>query len=86
MIAEDKKTLLIYPKQIYEPFQHIYKLKRLNNLLFATTGARSLNIWTKINLQTEKVYELDFTSYALSTFVERDEDESDVILFGKSNG
>lgn len=54
--------------------------------MFATSGARSINLWSKINLQPEKIFELDFTSYGLSSFCEKGEDDSDVLLFGKSNG
>lgn len=54
--------------------------------MFATTGARGVNIWTKVSLQPEKLYQTDYTTYALSTFVDAGEEDSDKILFGKSNG
>ena len=64
------KALMLYPKIIYEPFQNIDKLIRYNNNIFATSGGRSVNIWTRVSMQPEKSYPLDFPSYGLSTFRE----------------
>jgi hypothetical protein len=61
---------MLYPKIIYESFQNIDKLIRYNNNVFATSGGRSLSIWTRVSMQPEKSYPLDFPSYGLSTFRE----------------
>lgn len=77
---------MLYPKIIYEPHQNIDKIIRYNNNIFATSGGRNLNIWTRVSMQPEKSYPLDFPSYALSTFREHGQEEPEILLYGKSNG
>ena len=59
---------MIYPKIIYEPHQNIEKIIRYSNNVFATSGGRSLNLWTRVSMQPEKTYQMDFPTYAISTF------------------
>lgn len=86
MIKEDSKALLLYPQQIYEPFHNIYKLIRYDNQIFATSGSRAVNIWTRVSVTPEKSYTLDFPSYGLLSFVEFGKDDPEQIIYGKSNG
>jgi hypothetical protein len=48
-IQEGNQRLLIYPQITYEPFQNIHKIIRYDNHIFATSGGRSINIWTKVS-------------------------------------
>lgn len=50
MMAEDQKAVLIYPQITYEPFQNINKLIRYDNQIFATSGGRAVNIWTRVSV------------------------------------
>jgi hypothetical protein len=77
---------MIYPKIVYEPFQNIHKLIRYSNNLFATSGGRSVNLWTRVSMQPEKTYPLDFPTYGLSTFREYGKEDPEILVFGKSNG
>lgn len=77
---------MMYPKIIYEPFQNIDTLIRYSNNIFATSGGRSLNIWTRVSMQPEKSYPLDFPSYGLTTFREHGMDDPEILIYGKSNG
>lgn len=70
VINSETKALMMYPKIIYEPFQNIDKLLRYSNNIFATSGGRSLNIWTRVSMTPEKSYPLDFPSYGMTTFRE----------------
>ena len=71
---------------MYEPFQNIYKLIRYDNQIFATSGSRAINIWTRVSIQPEKSYPLNFPSYGMLSFVEYGKDEAEQIIYGKSNG
>lgn len=77
---------MIYPKIVYEPFQNIDKLIRYSNNIFATSGGRSLSIWTRVSMTPEKSYPLDFPSYGITTFREHGQEDPEIIIFGKSNG
>ena len=48
--SEDKTAVLLYPQTFYEPFQNVNKLIRYDNQIFATSGGRSVNIWTRVSM------------------------------------
>jgi hypothetical protein len=77
---------MIYPKIVYEPYQNIDKLVRYSNNIFATTGGRSITIWTRVSMQPEKSYPLDFPSYGLTTFRTYGQEDPEILIFGKANG
>ena len=51
LIREEQKVLLLYPQTTYEPFQSIYKIIRYDNQIFASSGGRAVNIWTRVSVQ-----------------------------------
>lgn len=77
---------MLFPQQIYEPHQNIYKLIRYDNQMFVTSGGRGINIWSRVSITPEKTYPLDFPSYGLLSFVEFGREDPEQVVFGKSNG
>ena len=69
MIRQEQKVLLLYPQTMYEPYHSIYKIIRYDNQIFATSGGRAINIWTRVSVQPEKSYQLNFPSYGLLSFI-----------------
>lgn len=51
-----------------------------------TSGSRAINIWTRVSIQPEKSYQLNFPSYGVLSFVEYGKEEAEQIVYGKSNG
>ena len=77
------KDLLQY-KLRYEPLRTVYRLARIDNQKFVSSGSRAVDVWNRVSYHPLRSLQLEYPSYGLLSYV--DSDDSSKLLFGLSNG
>ena len=68
----------------YETLRPVFKMARIDNQRFASSGSRAIDIWNRVSYHPMKSIILDYPTYGLTNFINEKGETS--ILFGLSNG